>query len=279
MEGLDFSPHRARPWVEAVIAAVHKTAREEIVPRFMGVTQQVKDDGTLFSEADLASQRSLVESLPRIVPCPVIGEEMSRNHQEIALAQGGGDVWCIDPIDGTTNFINGLPFFAVSVSLLHNYRPWLGVTYNPMSNELFYAWEGGGAYLNGKPLPLRQVTQRIGEAVANVDLKRLDKPLAERIASAPPFYSHRNFGSSTLEWCQVAAGRVDAYLHGGQMLWDYAAGSLILKEAGGYMCTLACDDFHQDKLWRRQVVAALNPTVFTAWRDWLRANNPPLPPA
>ncbi|GBG02464.1 phosphatase [Azospira sp. I13] len=262
-----------RPVVETAIATVHEVASREIVPRFMKAIHHRKDDGTLLSEADLACQQALLQRLPQIVAVPVIGEEMSRAEQEAALAAGGGDAWCIDPIDGTTNFVNGLPVFAVSIALLRQGRPCLGVTYNPISNELFYAWEGGGAYLNGKRLPLRQVAGCLDEAVANVDLKRLPRALALRIATAPPFFSQRNFGSSALEWCQVAAGRIDVVVHGGQMLWDYAAGCLILKEAGGAMCTLERDDFHSDDLWRRPVVAALDPQVFAAWRDWLRTTD------
>lgn len=272
MDLLRYSDPAARHTVETVIAAVHQVAQQEIVPRFMRVIHHRKDDGTLLSEADLASQQFLVDRLPHIVDCPVIGEEMSRADQEAALAAGNGHAWVIDPIDGTTNFVNGLPVFAVSVALLRENRPFLGITYNPMSNELFYAWDGGGAFLNGKRLPLRPVTDRLDLAVANVDLKRLPKPLATCIATEPPFFSQRNFGSSTLEWCQVAAGRIDAIVHGGQMLWDYAAGSVILREAGGFMCTLGQDDFDADNLWRRPVVAALNPSVFASWRDWLRAN-------
>ncbi|AEV25955.1 MULTISPECIES: inositol monophosphatase family protein [Azospira] len=266
-----YADNANRHTVETVIAAVHQVAREAIVPRFMKAIHHRKDDGTLLSEADLACQSFLLQRLPEIVPCPVIGEEMSRAEQEAALEAGNGDVWCIDPIDGTTNFVNGLPVFAVSIALLRERKPRLGITYNPITNELFYAWEGGGAYVNGKRLPLRRVAGSLDQAVANVDLKRLPRELAVRIATAPPFFSQRNFGSSALEWCQVAAGRIDVAVHGGQMLWDYAAGCLILKEAGGHMCTLEQDDFHADDLWRRRIVAALDPGVFAAWRDWLRA--------
>ena len=75
---------------------------------------------------DLACQSFLLQRLPEIVPCPVIGEEMSRAEQEAALEAGNGDVWCIDPIDGTTNFVNGLPVFAVSIALLRERKPRLG---------------------------------------------------------------------------------------------------------------------------------------------------------
>jgi len=83
--------------------------------------------------------------------------------------------------------------------------------------------------------------------------------------------SQRNFGASTLEWCYVAAGRFDVYLHGGQKLWDYAAGSLILAEAGGHYCTLTSDDFGADDLWHRSVIAARDAQLFESWKRWVRA--------
>ncbi len=260
--------------LDAAVALVREVAQREIIPRFLRVSHgQRKDDGSLCSEADLAAQRFLLERLTDIYPCPIVGEEMPTAMQQASWQEGSSDesgLWCIDPIDGTTNFINGLPCFAVSIAWMRARRTRLAVTYNPITDEMFYAREGNGAYLNGRRLPLREVTADIGRAVGGVDFKRIPKPLADRIAVAPPFYSQRNFGSSTLDWCNLAAGRLDLYLHGGQMLWDYAAGSLILREAGGQMCTLAYDDYEADDVWRRPVIAALNPVVFAAWRNWVR---------
>ena len=73
-----------------------------------------------------------------------------------------------------------------------------------------------------------------------------------------------------MEWCFTAAGRFDIYLHGGQKLWDYAAGSLILEEAGGYMCGFDQDDFWKEPLWQRSIIAALNPSLGIQWRNWVR---------
>ncbi len=81
--------------------------------------------------------------------------------------------------------------------------------------------------------------------MAGVDLKRLDRKLAAELAARPPYSSQRNFGSSALDWCFVAAGRFDVYLHGGQKLWDYAAGALILEEAGGRLA----DESHAPHWW------------------------------
>lgn len=265
--------------LDATVALVREVAQREIMPRFLRVSHgQRKDDGSLCSEADLAAQRFLLERLTGIHPSPILGEEMTEAAQQALWNDGSGDdhgLWCIDPIDGTTNFINGLPVFAVSIAWLRGRQTRLAVTYNPITDEMFYAREGHGAYVNGRRLPLRQVTADIGRAVGGVDFKRIPKHLADQIAVRPPFYSQRNFGSSTLDWCNLAAGRLDLYLHGGQMLWDYAAGNLILREAGGRMCTLAQDDYDADDVWRRPVIAALHPTVFAAWRDWVRRNTRP----
>ena len=260
---------------DALATLARDVATVEILPRFLRVARQEKPDTSLFSEADLAAQRYLLARLPEIDDCPVIGEEMSEAEQHAAWASAeanGTGLWCLDPIDGTTNFINGIPFFAVSIAYLVGGRPQAAITYNPVRDELYAAAKGFGATLNGRPLPLRQVADDLSHSVAGVDFKRIPRCLADRLAGDAPYYSQRNFGCSTLEWCYLAAGRLDVYLHGGQMLWDYAAGSLILAEAGGHMCTLNEDDFASGPVWRRGVVAALHPTVFQDWRDWLRAH-------
>jgi myo-inositol-1(or 4)-monophosphatase len=177
----------------------------------------------------------------------------------------------VDPIDGTTNFVAGLPFFAISVAYFVEGRAVVGVVYDPATREMFAASRGGGVTMNGLKLPLRPPAASLAECVAGVDFKRIPKKLGDDLATRPPYYSQRNFGCSTLEWAYVAAGRLDLLLHGGQKLWDYAAGRLILEEAGGRMCTLKKDDFDADDLWKRSVIAAVDPQLFAAWRDWIRS--------
>lgn len=258
--------------LKAVIAAVKLVASEEIMPRYKRVTHQRKSDGSLCTEADLAAQEALTRKLQTILNVPVIGEEMEREVQEALWGQGlESGLWCIDPIDGTSNFVRGLPYFAVSVALIRNGRSVLGVVYNPVGDEVFAAEKGRGVILNGERLQPRTTMHELSSALVNIDLKRLDSVLAARIAAQPPFSSQRNFGACTLDWCYTATGRFDAYLHGGQKLWDYAAGSLILEEAGGFACGLECDDFHQGAIWQRSVIAALDTTLFGQWKDWVRA--------
>jgi myo-inositol-1(or 4)-monophosphatase len=257
--------------LERVIAVVRRVAADEIMPRFLKVAHERKADGSLFTEADLAAQDALARGLREIHPVPLVGEEMTAEQQVERWLAGDSGVWCVDPIDGTSNFVYGLPYFAVSVALMLHGRTVLGVVYAPVTDEMFHAERGGGAFLNGERLPIRTHVPHLRNAMANVDFKRLGVKLAGALASAPPYMSQRNYGAGTLEWCYLAAGRFDLYLHGGQKLWDYAAGALILEEAGGRMATLTQDEFWAGDLWKRSVVAALDPGLFAAWRDWVRS--------
>jgi myo-inositol-1(or 4)-monophosphatase len=259
--------------LEAVAAVVKSVAQQEILPRYLRVARQRKADGSLFTEADIVTQDALSRKLCEIFPGPVVAEEMTEHEQKDRWELGDAGLWCLDPIDGTTNFVNGLPYFAVSVALMQHGRSVLGVVYNPVSDEMFCAEKGSGAHLNGVRLPIKEHVPTLRGAIANIDLKRLNPKLAQSICSgARPFSSQRNYGSCALEWCYTAAGRFDLYLHGGQKLWDYAAGSLILEEAGGYMSGFAQDDFWSEPLWQRSAIAALDPSLFSQWRDWIRAH-------
>jgi len=256
--------------LKAVIAAVKLVAAEEIMPRYMKVAHQIKNDGSLCCEADFAAQEALTRKLQAIVNVPVLGEEMSREQQAALWGDGMQDVWCIDPLDGTSNFLRGLPYFAVSVALIRGGKSVLGVVHTPVGDETFAAESGRGAFLNGTKLVSRNVARELSGALANVDMKRLHGQLLTQLAVNPPYSSQRNFGASTLDWCYTAAGRYDVYLHGGQKLWDYAAGSLVMQEAGGQACCLEFDDFSRGDVWQRSVVASLDPHLFDEWKNWLR---------
>jgi len=256
--------------LSALMATVREVALTEVMPRFLKVAYERKADGSLFTSADLAAQDALLARLPAISDAPIVSEEMKHEQQIEQWLAGDQGLWCVDPIDGTSNFVNGLPYFAISVAYMRGGRTELGVVFDPVADEMFAAKRGQGACLNGEPLPIREQVPPLAEAMAGIDLKRLPRKLARVIAAQPPFFSHRSYGASTLEWCYTAAGRFDVYLHGGQKLWDYAAGSLILAEAGGHMCSLEHDDFWAAPLWQRSVIAARGRRLFEAWKLWLR---------
>ncbi len=256
----------------AVTQVVREVAAQVVMPRYLSVVRDHKADGTIFTEVDIAAQKALVERLGRLRAQPVIGEEeMSEAEQHHLWDTGGDGLWIVDPIDGTTNFVAGLPFFAISVAYFIEGQAVLGVVYDPATREMFAASRGNGVTMNGHKLPLRPPAASLKECVAGVDFKRIPKKLGDDLATRPPYYSQRNFGCSTLEWAYAAAGRLDLLLHGGQKLWDYAAGQLILEEAGGRMCTLKKDNFADDDRWKRSVIAAADPQLFVAWRDWIRS--------
>lgn len=256
----------------ALETVVRETALAVIMPRYLMAVSQRKADGSLLTEVDLAVQERLALRLRELADRPVLGEEMSPDEQARLWRSGADGLWCMDPIDGTTNFINGVPFFGVSVAYMVSGEPEIGVVYNPVTDESFCAARGAGAWLNGLELPLRQPAQRLKDAVAGVDFKRIPHHLGDELAVRPPYYSQRNFGSSALEWCYVAAARLDVYLHGGQMLWDYAAGKLIVAEAGGQFTTLDGGAVEGGPALKRSVVAAASPSLYEQWRAWLTAH-------
>jgi myo-inositol-1(or 4)-monophosphatase len=243
------------------------------MPRYLKVAHQHKGDGSLCTEADIASQNALSKKLQAILNVPVLGEEMTTAEQHALLEAGHDGLWCIDPIDGTSNFVRGLPYFAISVALLREGKSMLGVVYDPVANEIFAAERERGAFLNGEKLSARDAQIPLAQALANVDLKRLDKKLVTQLVTQPPYASQRNFGASSLDWCYTATGRYDVYLHGGQKLWDYAAGLLILRESGGYVCSIENDDFEGGDIWQRSVIAARDEKLFGEWKSWIRAHS------
>jgi fructose-1,6-bisphosphatase/inositol monophosphatase family enzyme len=139
----------------ALESMVRDIARAEILPRYLKSARNRKADGSLFTEADMASQQRFSEALPAFLPGAVLGEEMTAAEQAALWREGARGLWCIDPIDGTTNFANGIPLFAVSIAYLIEHEPVIGVVYNPITDESFYAARGAGAFLNGAELPLR----------------------------------------------------------------------------------------------------------------------------
>lgn len=253
---------------------VREVAQTAVMPRFLNTAVSTKSDGTRLTEADLHAQAMFAERLPQIINCPVLGEEMSADEQHAIWRHAATGLWVVDPIDGTNNFINGLPHFALSVAYIRHGCAQLGAIFHPMMQEMFTAERGHGAHLNGRPLPLRNTPKKLHESIAGVEVKYLRSgKLASRMQTLHPFGSQRSMGSSTLDWCYLAAGRYDLYLHGGQKLWDYAAGALIYEEAGGRLATLEGDDFWSgEHVFKRSVIAALQPALFERWEKWIREN-------
>ena len=244
-------------------------AREELLPRFARVAREHKVDGSVITEADLAVQDRIAGELLQQWPDTVfLGEEMTAGEQAHLLTSDK-PVWCLDPLDGTSNFAAGIPYFSVSLALLQRGKVLLGLVYDPLRDECFVASRDEGALLNDKPLSVKESGLELKQTTALIDFKRLDNALATRLVCEIPYASQRSFGSVALDWCWLAAGRCHIYLHGRSKIWDYAAGSFIFNTAGGYSASLDGEPVFTQQLTPRSSVAAVDRHLFDAWTDWL----------
>lgn len=163
---------------------VTETAKHELLPRFAKVNHQFKNDGSIVTEADIIIQQRLSEQLLQHWPETVLlGEEMSTEEQSAALSSDK-PVWCLDPLDGTTNFAAGIPYFAVSLSLIDNGKVVLGLVYDPIRDECFFAQDSSDsdaiAYLNNEPLIRKESSVSLNKSVAIIDFKRLTNELSQK---------------------------------------------------------------------------------------------------
>ncbi len=261
--------------LERLREIVIRAAREELLPRFARVERGRKADGSVITEADLVMQQRIAGELRTHWPGTVfLGEEMTAAEQD-ALLNMGKPLWCLDPLDGTGNFAAGIPFFSVSLALLEQGRVIAGIVYDPVRDECFTALLGQGARLNAAALAAVRAGLTLQQATALVDFKRLPRELAIRLVSEIPYASQRSFGSVALDWCWTAAGRCHVYLHGRQNIWDYAAGCLVLQEAGGHSMTLSGEPVFVNALQPRSAVAALDADLFAEWTRWLAVSGGP----
>lgn len=249
---------------------VIEAAREELLPRFNKVSHSFKLDGSVITEADLVMQDRIQSALKQAYPSyAFVGEEMTKAEQQQQLVLPNTGLWCLDPLDGTSNFSLGIPCFSVSLALIVNAELVMGVVYDPMRDECFAAQRGVGAWLNDEPIQSFHHAPPDKAGIAIVDYKRLKPELRHRLVEDPPFKSQRSFGSVALDWCWLAAGRGHVYLHGSQNLWDYAAGLLIFLEAGGHAQTFEAEPVFNNSLTPRSAIAALNEDLYRSWSDWL----------
>jgi fructose-1,6-bisphosphatase/inositol monophosphatase family enzyme len=191
----------------------------------------------LVTDVDRSSETLIVSSLLRARPeDSILGEEGSSR-------QGStGVTWVIDPLDGTINYLYGIPVFAVSIAARIEGRSVVGVVHDPIAGETFSAAEGQGAFLNGRQLSLAATGRPLGEALVGTGFSYSSQHRAAqaRLLSVvlPEVRDIRRAGSAALDLCAVACGRLDAYYESGLQPWDRAAGGLVAREAGAGICTL-----------------------------------------
>lgn len=235
-------------------------------------TADFKEDGSIVTEADLAMQQSLTRSLQERFPhVRMLGEEFSTEEQQ-SIIDSGEDFWCLDPVDGTTNFHATVPLFSVSLGLISDGEVVMAVIYDPNRREFFSALRGQGFWINGERAPRPSQPEQLSNCIAFIDFKHLTSRLGISLVEHSPYKSQRNIGTCALEWAWVAAGRVHLLVHGREKLWDYAAGALLCDEAGGKSETFDAEPVFRHSLQPRSVIAASDPNLFTLWSQRIREN-------
>ena len=218
-----------------------------------------KGPNDFVSEIDQAAEAAIIEILLTAYPGhAILAEESGREHG----AQNSEFCWIIDPLDGTTNFLHGLPLYAVSIALAFRGVVQQAVVYDPTRNDLFYASRGRGAFLNDKRLRVSKRT-RLADCLIGTgfpfrkgdNLQRYVK-MFETVMSACA--GLRRPGAAALDLCYVAAGWYDGFFETGLSPWDLAAGSLIITEAGGLVGNFTGE---ADFLHQREIVAG-SPKIY-----------------
>lgn len=211
-----------------------------------------KNSVDLVTEVDQAVEAFIIEKIRQEYPGhKFIGEETYSSSGQTASILNDEPTWIVDPIDGTTNFIHGFPFVAVSIGFAVRQVPTVGVIYGPFLDYMYTAIKGEGSFLNGSKLPFNSPPTAIGSLGNCVIAVEWGSDRAEdgnlKIKSDTYFnltrqnggmcHSLRSLGSAALNLCAVASGSMDVYVEGGMWEWDICAGWVILTEAGGLMTT------------------------------------------
>lgn len=217
---------------DEILELVHST-RNIIFNEKMAHTVTVKGAADYVTKVDVAVQEYMRKGLKNITPGVILlAEEQENNHLDASKSY-----WILDPIDGTTNLIHDYRMSAVSLGLYEQGRITFAVVYNPFTEETFHAVRGQGAFLNGKPI---HVSHRaafdtciisLGSSPYEKDKAAMLFPIFQSIFMETADF--RRSASAALDLCYVAAGRIDGYFEFNLKPWDYAAGSLVIEEAGG----------------------------------------------
>ena len=233
------------PLLTVMIAAARKAGKA--VTRDFGEVEQLqvakKGPSDFVTAADLKAEKILFEELTKArIGYSFLGEERG-------LVEGTDrtNVWIVDPIDGTTNFVHAIPHFAISIALQREGRLVAGVVYNPVTDDLYWAETGRGAFHNDKRLRVAG-RKDLGECVLATGIPFKGKPghgqmfkdlhqFTQRVAGI------RRFGSAALDLAFVAAGRFDGFWEHDLKIWDIAAGVVLVREAGGHCAEIYGKDF------------------------------------
>lgn len=259
---------QASALLNVMIAAARKTARA--LQRDFGEVENLqisrKGPSDFVSSADLKAEKTLFEELSKARP----GYGFVMEERGVVEGTDKTNRWLVDPLDGTTNFLHGIPHFAISIGLERDGVLVAGVVYNPVRDELFWAEKGAGSYLNDRRLrvaarnDMRDAliatgTPFLGKPGHDKALKEIERVIAKTAGI-------RRWGAAALDLAYVAAGRFDGYWERGLNTWDIAAGAVIVREAGGVVTEPDGDDFM-----KTGAVLAANPALAPLLTQTLRA--------
>ncbi len=226
---------------------------------------ETKELNSLVSYVDKEAEKRLVQGLGHLLPkASFLTEEDTVSNQRTKYT------WIIDPLDGTTNFLYQLPIFSVSVALEVEGEIQLGIVHAIMQQEDFYAWRGGGAFLNGKPIHVSDKVS-LSESLIGTGFPydtslrkgRLLDIFGELIVQCRDM---RRYGSAAIDLAYVSCGRLDGYYEKNLNPWDVCAGALLVQEAGGRVA-----GFDDDEEWKEgKSILAAGPKTFDAMRKIIR---------
>lgn len=223
----------------------------------VSITEKKHND--FVTDIDNAAEQAIIEVLLNAYPGHAILAEESGASAN--LHDENENVWIIDPIDGTTNFIHGFPQYCVSIALQQRGVITQAVVYDPTRNDLFTATKGSGAYLNEKRIRVTKF-DKLGDALIGTgmpsDLSRLDEYMQMFRLMTEKSQGLRRPGAAALDLAYIAAGRLDGFFEKGLQPWDIAAGSLLITESGGIVGNFSGES---DYLYHGDVIAG-NPKIF-----------------
>lgn len=193
---------------------------------------EVKSFNQLVSYVDKTAEEILVKGLSKLLP-----EAGFITEEETIATQHKEWMWVIDPLDGTTNFIHNLPVYSVSIGLLQNNKVMMGVVYEVNKDEMFYAWNGGGAFLNGQPISVK-TNADLGKSLLATGFPYYDYQQMDAYLDTLKYFMKntqgmRRMGSAAIDLAYTACGRFDAFFEYGLSPWDVAGGICLIEEAGG----------------------------------------------
>ena len=264
--------HRS-PLLNVMTAAAQKAARGLI--RDFGEVENLqvsrKGPADFVSKADRRAEDVLLAELQKARPrYGLLMEERG--------AVEGPDIsnrWVVDPLDGTTNFLHGIPHFAISIALERDGDPFAGVVYSPIADEMFVAERGLGAYLNGRRIRV-SARRRLDESIfaTGIPFKGIPDhdPFLQQIRQVMAVSAGiRRYGSAALDMAFVAAGRYDGYWENGLHPWDVAAGIVLVREAGGFVTGMTADR----PIENGAGILAANPDLHAPLRDMVTSLTDP----